>query len=103
MFGTIGFIAPEVLMHKPYSFSCDVWSIGCIMYALIAGALPFDSHNDRETKRMTVEEPLEFEEDVWQTVSSDCKDLILKLLTKDSNARISLDKALQHKYFEGLL
>ena len=35
-FGTLGFIAPEVLLKEPYSFSCDVWSIGCIMYALLA-------------------------------------------------------------------
>lgn len=42
-FGTVGYVAPEVLRQKPYSFSCDVWSIGCIMYALISGSLPFDS------------------------------------------------------------
>jgi len=76
-----------------------VWSIGCIFYALISGALPFDSQHDRETKRMTVEEPVMFEETVWQTVSGSCKDLILKLLTKDQSARISLEKALEHRYF----
>lgn len=41
-FGTLGYVAPEVLKKKPYSFSCDVWSIGCIMYALLSGSLPFD-------------------------------------------------------------
>lgn len=57
-FGTLGYVAPEVLQKKPYSFSCDVWSIGCIMYALLSGTLPFDHESQRETIRMTIEEQL---------------------------------------------
>jgi len=41
-FGTLGYVAPEVLLKKPYTFSCDVWSFGCCLYALLSGSLPFD-------------------------------------------------------------
>ena len=41
-FGTLGYVAPEVLQKQPYSSSCDLWSLGCILYALLCGALPFD-------------------------------------------------------------
>ena len=41
-FGTLGYVAPEVLRKEPYSFSCDLWSFGCIIYALLSGSLPFD-------------------------------------------------------------
>ena len=41
--GTPGYVAPEVLLKQPYSFACDMWSFGCIMYALLSGCLPFDS------------------------------------------------------------
>ena len=84
-FGTVGYVAPEVLRRQQYAFSCDVWSLGCIVYALIAGSLPFDSDNERETKRMTMEEPLVFVEDVWKSVSKQCKDLLSKFLIKDQN------------------
>ena len=57
-FGTLGYVAPEVLKKKPYSFSCDVWSIGCIMHALLTGSLPFDHESQRETIRMTLEDVL---------------------------------------------
>ena len=42
-FGTLGYVAPEVLLKQPNSFACDMWSFGCIMYALLSGCLPFDS------------------------------------------------------------
>jgi len=41
-FGTLGYTAPEIISKKPYSFSCDLWSLGCIIYALLCGCLPFD-------------------------------------------------------------
>ena len=41
-FGTLGYVAPEVLSKQPYSYTCDLWSIGCITYALLSGSLPFD-------------------------------------------------------------
>lgn len=99
-FGTVGYVAPEVLKQNPYSFSCDVWSIGCIFYALISGSLPFDSSSEKETKRMTVEEPVVYTEPAWKTASAECKDIIMKLLAKDPTQRITLDKAVQHKFFD---
>ena len=81
--GTLGYVAPEVLKKKPYSFSCDVWSIGCIMHALLTGSLPFDHESQRETIRMTLEDVLKLDDPCWVTISSVCKDLVLKMLTKD--------------------
>ena len=44
-FGTLGYVAPEVLKKEPYNQSCDLWSLGCITYALMSGSLPFDDEN----------------------------------------------------------
>jgi calcium/calmodulin-dependent protein kinase I len=41
-FGTLGYAAPEVLRKEPYGLACDLWSLGCIVYSLLCGALPFD-------------------------------------------------------------
>jgi serine/threonine protein kinase len=53
-FGTLGYAAPEVLLKKPYSHSCDMWGIGCIAYALMSGALPFDDDNQAVLVKMTI-------------------------------------------------
>jgi len=69
-FGTLGYVAPEVLKKQPYSYSCDMWSIGCILYALISGSLPFDHNNQKELMRMTMDDTLKFDLPIWDNISS---------------------------------
>mgnify|MGYP000931428554 CR=1 FL=1 len=99
-FGTLGYVAPEVLRKQPYTFSCDVWSIGCIIYALLSGSLPFDHESQKETIRMTLEDQLVFDLPCWDSVTVGAKDLISKLLHKDPKQRISLDAAMAHPWFK---
>lgn len=82
-FGTLGYVAPEVLRKQPYTFSCDVWSLGCIIYALLSGSLPFDHESQKETIRMTLDDKLVFDLSCWDDVSASAKDLVKKLLIKD--------------------
>ena len=39
-------IAPEVLEGKRYTFSADIWSLGCIFYELYTGDSPFISRSE---------------------------------------------------------
>ena len=39
--GTPHYIAPEVIAGKGYSFSCDLWCMGVILYELICYEMPF--------------------------------------------------------------
>ncbi|CAD8058324.1 unnamed protein product [Paramecium sonneborni] len=39
--GTPGYVAPEVLHDELYDFKIDVFSVGCLMYILLAGKSPF--------------------------------------------------------------
>ena len=43
MAGTMAFMAPEVILGQPAGFMADVWSLGIILYALLAMELPFVS------------------------------------------------------------
>mmetsp|Transcript_33011 Transcript_33011/g.53603 ORF Transcript_33011/g.53603 Transcript_33011/m.53603 type:complete len:998 (+) Transcript_33011:94-3087(+) len=33
--GTKLYMAPEVVMHKPYGTKCDIWGLGCVMLELV--------------------------------------------------------------------
>ncbi|KAH3732531.1 CAMK family protein kinase [Pelomyxa schiedti] len=38
--GTPCFMSPEVLSAQPYTDRCDIWSLGCILYAVATGTPP---------------------------------------------------------------
>lgn len=45
--GTPYFMAPEVL-NGDYTHKCDIWSLACVLYMLMAGKLPFTGHSRNE-------------------------------------------------------
>ena len=45
--GTPYFMAPEVL-NGNYTHKCDIWSLACVLYMLMAGRLPFQGRTRRE-------------------------------------------------------
>jgi calcium-dependent protein kinase len=50
-FGTLSYVAPEVLMQHPYDKGVDVWSLGIIAYLMVGGSLPFDDEEEKEIVR----------------------------------------------------
>lgn len=48
-FGTVYYVAPEIVKGKGYNNKCDIWSMGVILFALLCGEVPFFSNKDRET------------------------------------------------------
>ena len=42
-YGTICYVAPEILLQQPYDKKVDCWSLGIILYLMLARHLPFDS------------------------------------------------------------
>ena len=53
-FGTLSYVAPEVLLQKPYGKEVDLWSLGIITYLLLSKVLPFDDDEDKEIARQTL-------------------------------------------------
>ena len=45
-FGTLSYVAPEVLLQKPYGKEVDLWSLGIIIYLCLSRVLPFDDEDD---------------------------------------------------------
>lgn len=48
--GSFAYAAPEVIAGRNYlGPSSDVWSLGCILYAMLTGKFPFEGNNNVET------------------------------------------------------
>ncbi|XP_069321325.1 ribosomal protein S6 kinase alpha-5 isoform X5 [Eulemur rufifrons] len=94
---TLHYAAPELLNHNGYDESCDLWSLGVILYTMLSGQVPFQSH-DRSLTCTSAEEIMKkikkgdfsFEGEAWKNVSQEAKDLIQGLLTVDPNKRLKM-------------
>eukprot|EP00058_Branchiostoma_floridae_P005723 XP_002591211.1 hypothetical protein BRAFLDRAFT_247541 [Branchiostoma floridae] len=93
--GTPNYIAPEVLGKKGHSYEVDAWSIGCIMYTLLCGKPPFETHSLKETY-MRIRKNEYF---IPQRVSPTARALIIKLLQSDPGERPSVQQIIDDEWF----
>jgi len=53
--GTNSYMAPEVIRGQGYSYSCDWWSLGVIMFECLYGFPPFVSNSRHVTRQKNLE------------------------------------------------
>ena len=100
-YGTLSFVAPEVLQGKPYDKSVDLWSIGIITFLLLCGYLPFDDkHSEREIARQTILDPVPFEDKIWNKYSPEAKTFVEGLLQKKPENRYSIKEVLEDPWIK---
>lgn len=94
---TLDYAAPEILSHKRYTESCDLWSLGVILYALMCGEMPFrrgaHDSNSNTTERIISRikhGQLNRNNSRYASLSDSAKDLIKRLLTVQPDKRITL-------------
>ena len=89
LIGTPFYIAPEILNGKGYSYSCDYWSVGIILYYLFYGEFPFGKSASKIDS--VYKEILNKNIDYKENESDDnlyFKNFIEKILEKDDKKRI---------------
>ena len=94
--GTAWFMAPEVILNN-YTHSWDMWSVGVILYIILWGYPPFGGSTDQETLENILKGEYDFDDEIWDNVSEEAKDLIEELLTSEEE-RLTPKKALEHNW-----
>ena len=96
--GTAYYVSPEILQGN-YTYLCDIWSAGVILYILLSGDPPFNGPNDSAIYSKIAEMKFTFPEKKWKNISNDAKDLICHMLVPEKE-RYTAEQVLQHKWFE---
>lgn len=96
-----------------YNKKCDIWSLGIIAYILLCGYAPFQAGGQHDCGweqgeacnlcqdilfSNIRESHVTFPEEQWAGISGEAKDLIRKLLEKDSSLRLTAEEVLGHPW-----
>ena len=98
--GSPGYIAPEVLMSAPYGKPADIWSLGVIIYILLAGGMPFRSTEggyEAELAQILNTEVF-FDKKTWAQLTEESKDFVQKCLTISPDERMTAEQAMNHPW-----
>ena len=92
MIGTPYYLSPEIVNNKPYSFKSDIWSLGVLLYEMMALKMPFDANS---LPMLTLKIIKGNYAPPPQRYTADLRNLISQLLNVDPDKRPSVDQILK--------
>ena len=100
--GTPQYLAPEILKKKGYNKSVDWWSLGCVMYEMLTGKLPFPIKKGGKINLKIYENEVFYP----NSINSTAKDLLQNLLVVNPNKRLGSgpdgsSNIKNHPFFKG--
>uniref|UniRef100_A0A0N5CHN7 Serine/threonine-protein kinase PLK n=1 Tax=Strongyloides papillosus TaxID=174720 RepID=A0A0N5CHN7_STREA len=98
--GTPNYISPEVINREGYSFGVDVWGLGCLLYTLLVGKVPFEGGNKDRVYYKIMNHKITFP----KTLDIHSLSMIRRLLTYDPGKRPNIGEVLKSDYLnKGLI
>lgn len=94
--GTPEYLSPEMVKKQGHGTNVDIWSLGVLLFELLAGHAPFSGINQEELfnniRKLKINWPSDF--------PPLAKNLITKILKLNPLERITIDEILSHSWFE---
>ncbi|CAL5388599.1 unnamed protein product [Camellia sinensis] len=97
MKGTPYWMAPEVILQTGYSFSADIWSVGCTVIEMATGKPPW-SQQYQEVAALLHIGTTKSHPPIPEHLSAEATDFLLKCLQKEPNLRPAASDLLQHPF-----
>ena len=89
--GTPYYLSPEICEGRRYNSKTDIWSLGCILYELCTLHHPFDASNMNALLACIIRGRYS---PISSQYSSDLRNLVSRMLTKDTKPRPSINQIL---------
>ncbi|XP_062980524.1 ribosomal protein S6 kinase alpha-2 [Elgaria multicarinata webbii] len=98
---TANFVAPEVLKRQGYDAACDIWSLGILLYTMLAGFTPFANGPDDTPEEILARigsGKYALTGGNWDSISEAAKDIVSKMLHVDPHQRLTATLVLRHPW-----
>mmetsp|Transcript_6414 Transcript_6414/g.4837 ORF Transcript_6414/g.4837 Transcript_6414/m.4837 type:complete len:211 (+) Transcript_6414:363-995(+) len=100
--GTPEYIAPEILLNQGHGKAVDWWTVGILVYEMLAGYPPFQDEDPMNIYRKIINTKPRYPDGF----DSKCKSLVKHLLRRDlskryGNLKNGVDDVKTHRFFEG--
>ena len=96
------YTAPELFRKDgKYSFKSDLWALGCILFELAVGQVPFFDNSIDNLINKIIKEEVNFERKELTNYSDNFIDVIKKLLIKEPNERITWGEIERMSWWDG--
>ncbi|KAI5938505.1 Ribosomal protein S6 kinase alpha-2 [Manis javanica] len=98
---TANFVAPEVLKRQGYDAACDIWSLGILLYTMLAGFTPFANGPDDTPEEVLARigsGEYALVGGNWDSISDAAKDVVSKMLHVDPHQRLTAVQVLKHPW-----
>ena len=102
LWGTVKYMAPEILMYQKYGFTADFWSLGILLYRVSTGELPYNDSDVSKIKNKIKFEDFKLDH---ESFDDDTIDILRKLLTKDPKKRLGakgIDQIKKHPFYKNI-
>lgn len=101
--GTPDYLPPEIILSQPHTFTADYWSLGAVIYELLAGIPPFHRDTEYETFSAIIIGRVDWDE--LEEFSDNVKSLIRGLLEPNPTKRLGangIKEIMDHPWFSNI-
>ena len=84
-------MAPEVMIDQPSDAKSDIWSLGILLYTLLASSLPFESSAYNKPSEELAQRKIPYSHACFRACAPECLSLLRGMLEQDPTARYSID------------
>ena len=95
--GSPMYLSPEMLSGKGVDYRCDIYGIGLLMYELVTGSPAFIANDIQSLYELIRTNNIDYKS---YDISEETRDLLVKILVKIPEERISLEEMKKHPYFK---
>ncbi|KAJ8905743.1 hypothetical protein NDN08_002248 [Rhodosorus marinus] len=95
--GTVGYMAPEIILNQSHTYAVDLWACGVVLFILLSGKKPFWGSNEQIIAK-TLSVDIDFGRE-FKFISAEAVSLVRSLINGRPHKRLTARTAMFHKWF----